>query len=60
MERESTAAPFFDVPAIAEALECQPEQRGPNVVSFSLTNEPLNVSVRLDVIETGRAVSLYL
>ena len=59
MEREASSQ-LFDPAVMGETLECPPQQRGPEVVSFNLANEALGVSVRLDLIEPRRAVSLYI
>lgn len=60
MERQPSDNRLFDTAAIGEALACPPERRGPDVVGFNLTNDHIGISLRLDVIEPRRAVSLYL
>ena len=51
---------LFDAVAIGEALECEPQSRGANVVEFNLTNDLLGIRAKLAVIEPRRGVSLYL
>lgn len=48
---------MFDTVAIGEALECEPQSRGADVVEFNLTNDLLGIQAKLAVIEPRRGVS---